>query len=77
MTDFELIFMNESFDDFYTKLSKIVSACNNLGEVILQYKGVSKILRSLTKDYRTKALIIEDHENPDTLKHFRIQASLV
>ena len=59
---------NEFFNEFYNKLSNIVTGCHNLGKVIPQDKAVNKILRSLTKDFHTKVTIIENHENLDTLK---------
>ena len=44
MANFELIVRkeNESLDDFYTKLSNIVIACYDLGEVIPQDKLIKK-----------------------------------
>ena len=38
---------SETFDEFNSKLSKIVNSSFNLGEPIPQHKVVKKILRSL------------------------------
>ena len=57
---FESIRMSddECFDEFYTKLNDIVNSAYNLGEIYDQPKIIMKILRSLTKDFRSKVTTI-------------------
>ena len=59
-TRFESIRMSddECFDEFYTKLNDIVNSAYNLGEIYDQPKIIMKILRSLTKDFRSKVTTI-------------------
>ena len=42
---------DETFDDFYAKLSDIVNSCFTLGEKIPEAKVVGKILRSLPERF--------------------------
>ena len=49
---------DECFDEFYTKLKDIVNSAYNLGEIYDQPKIIMKILRSLTKDFRSKVTTI-------------------
>ena len=59
-TKFESIRMSNDkcFDEFYTKLNDIVNFAYNLHEIYDQPKIVRKILRSLTKDFRSKVTAI-------------------
>ena len=52
------MFDDEYFDEFYAKLNDIVNSAYNLGEICNQPKIVRKILRSLTKDFRSKVTVI-------------------
>ena len=67
---FETLFMRdeETFDDFYAKLSDIVNSCFTLGEKIPEAKIVGKILRSLPERFQPKMTAIEEAQNVDTLK---------
>lgn len=58
---------SETFDDFNTKFSKIVSTCFNLGEPIPQHKVVKKILRSLLERFRPKVVAIEENKDLNSL----------
>ena len=60
ITRFESIRMSddECFDEFYAKLNDIVNSAYNLGEIYNQPKIVRKILRSLTKNFRPKVIVI-------------------
>ena len=49
---------DEYLDEFYAKLNDIVNSAYNLGEICNQPKIVRKILRSLTKDFRSKVTVI-------------------
>ena len=58
---------DECFDGFYTKLNDIVNSAYNLGEIYDQPKIVRKILRSLTKDFRSKVTIIIESNDVDSI----------
>ena len=49
---------DESFDEFYAKVNDIVNSTYNLGEIYDQPKIFRKILRSLTKDFKPKVIVI-------------------
>ena len=57
----------ETFDEFNTKLSKIVNSSFNLGEPIPQSKIVKKILRLLQECFRLKVVAIEEHQDLNSL----------
>ena len=69
-TKFEELKMgdDESFDSFYGKLNKIVTAKPNLGEKIEAAKVVRKILRSLPESFRAKVTTIEESKDLDEIK---------
>ena len=58
---------DESFDEFYAKLNDIVNFAYNLGEIYDQPKIVRKILRSLTKDFRPKVIVITESKDVDSI----------
>ena len=66
---FESIRMSddETFDEFYAKLNDIVNSAFNLSEVYDQSKVVRKILRSLTKDFRPKVIVITESKDVETI----------
>ena len=51
---------DETFDEFYAKLNDIVNYAFNLGECIVEFKIVRKILRSLPKRFHAKITVIEE-----------------
>ena len=57
----------ESFDEFYAKLNDIVNSAYNLGEIYDQPKIVRKILKSLTKDFRPKVIVITESKDVDSI----------
>ena len=57
----------ESFGEFYVKLNDIVNSTYNLGEIYDQPKIVRKILRSLTKDFRPKVIVITESKDVDSI----------
>lgn len=59
---------DETFDDFYAKLSDIVNSYFTLGKKIPEAKVVGKILRSLPERFQSKVIAIEEAQNVDTLK---------
>ena len=67
---FETLFMRdeETFDDFYAKLSDIVNSCFTLGEKIPEAKVVGNFLRSLPKRFQSKVTAIEEAQDVDSLK---------
>ena len=70
VTSFETLRMqdNETFDDFYVKLSDIDNSSFNLGEVIPENRFIRKILRSLPERFHYKVVAVEETKDLDTLK---------
>ena len=58
---------DETFDEFYVKLNDIINSTFNLGEVYKEPKIIRKILRSLTKDFRSKVTAIIENKDVDTI----------
>ena len=58
---------NESITEMYTRFTIIVNSLKSLGEKITNEKMVKKILRSLTKDWKTKTTAIEEAKDLSTL----------
>ena len=77
-TIFESIRMSddECFDDFYAKLNDIVNSAYNLGEIYDQPKIVRKILRSLTKDFRSKLTTIIEGKDMNSISVDKLVRSL-
>ena len=67
---------NESFDEFYAKLSDIVNSAYNLGEIYDQPKIFRKILRSLTKNFRPKVTTITESKDVDSIPVDELVGSL-
>ncbi|XP_070682364.1 uncharacterized protein [Malus domestica] len=78
ITKFENITMSddESFSDFYAKLSVIVNGCHNLGDSILEHRIVKKILRSLPMRFHAKRTAIEESKDLNTYKLEQLIGSL-
>ncbi|KAI8529996.1 hypothetical protein RHMOL_Rhmol11G0019700 [Rhododendron molle] len=70
ITEFETIRMkdNETFGEFYARLSEVVNFTLNLGEPISQEKIVKKIMRSLPERFITKVEVLECSPNFDSMK---------
>ena len=66
----------ESFGEFYVKLNDIVNSTYNLGEIYDQPKIVKKILRSLTKDFRPKVIVITESKDVDSISIDELVGSL-
>ena len=62
-----MISNDESFDEFYAKLNDIVNSAYNLGEIYDQPKIITKILRSLTEDFRPKVTAITESKDVDSI----------
>ena len=75
---FESIRMSndESFDEFYAKLNDIVNSTFNLVEVYDQSNIVRKILRYLSKDFRTKIIAITESKDVDSIPIDELVGSL-
>ena len=58
---------DEFFDEFYAKLNDIVNSAFNLGEIYDHPKIVSKILRSLTENFRPKVTAITESKDVDSI----------
>ena len=58
---------DESFDEFYAKLKDIVNSVFNLGETILEPKVVRKVLRSLSRRFHAKIIVIEESKDIDSI----------
>ena len=61
------MFDDESFNELYAKLNDIVNSAYNLGEIYNQPKIFRKILRSLTKDFRSKVTAITESKDMDSI----------
>ena len=58
---------DESFDEFYAKLKDIVDSTFNLGETIPEPKIVRKVLKSLSKRFHAKIIVIEESKDVDKI----------
>jgi hypothetical protein len=72
ISKYELIRMQEeeTFDEFYAKLSVIRNSMIGLGKVVSDEEIVRKILRSLPKRFRSKVTAIEESRN---IKELRVE----
>ena len=59
---------DETFDQFYFKLSDIVNSSFNLGEQISSSKIIQKILKSLPERFQAKITVVEKSKDIDALK---------
>ena len=67
---------DERFDEFYAKLNDLVNSAYNLGDIYDQPKIVSKILRSLTEDFRPKVTAITESKDVDSVPIDKLVGSL-
>ena len=77
-TRFESIRMSDdkSFDEFYAKLNDIVNSAYNLDEIYDQPKIIRKILRYLTKNFRSKVTAITKSKDVDSIHVDKLVGSL-
>jgi hypothetical protein len=59
---------DESFSEFYTKISDLRNSMINLGKKISDAKLIKKILRSLPERFRIQVTIIEESKDLDVIK---------
>lgn len=67
---------DETFDEFYAKLTEIVNSSFNLGEKIPESTIVRKIMRSLPDVFRPKITTIEESKDFDTINIEELVISL-
>ena len=67
---------DESFNEFYAKLKKIVNSDFNLGETILEPKIVRKMLRSLPERFHAKIIAIEESKDIDKIPLIELVGNL-
>jgi hypothetical protein len=69
VSQFEEIRMleDETFDEFYSKLSVIRSSIINLEKKMDDAKAVKKILRSLPKRFMPQVVVVQQSKNLDTM----------
>lgn len=67
---------DETFDDFYAKLSVIRNSTINLGKKVSDNKIVRKIMRSLPKRFVPKITVIEESTDIDSMKVEELVGSL-
>ena len=70
------MFDDECFDEFYAKLNDIVNSTYNFGEIYDQPKIVRKILRSLSKNFRSKLTTITEGKDMDYIPVDKLVRSL-
>jgi hypothetical protein len=70
------ILEDETFNEFYTKISDIHNAMINLGKKVSDGKLIKKILRSLPERFRIKVTTIEESKDLDTMKIKKLVGSL-
>jgi len=66
----------ETFNEFYTKISDLRNSMINLGKKISYAKIIKKILRSLPEWFRIKVTTIEKSKDFDTMKIEELVGSL-
>ena len=67
---------DESFDEFCAKLNDIVNSAYNLGKIYDQPKIVRKILKSFTKNFRSKVTAIIESKDVDSIPVNELVGSL-
>jgi hypothetical protein len=78
VSQFEEIRMleDETFDEFYSKLSIIRNSTINLGKKMDDAKVVKKILRSLPERFIPQVAIVQQSKNLDTIRVEELVGSL-
>jgi hypothetical protein len=66
----------ETFGEFYSKMSDLRNSMMSLGKPILDVKLIRKILRSLPKRFRIKVTKIEESKDLDEMKIEELVGSL-
>jgi hypothetical protein len=79
VSKFERIRMleNETFNEFYDRISDLRNSMINLGKKVSDTKVIKKILRSLPERFRIKASIIEGSKDLDNMKIEELIGSLL
>jgi hypothetical protein len=66
----------ETFGDFYTKMSDLRNSMVSLGKPVSDVKLIRKILRSLPKRFRIKVTTIEERKDLEEMKIEELVGSL-
>jgi hypothetical protein len=67
---------DETFREFYTKISDLRNSLVSLGKQISDVKLIQKILRSLPERFRIKVTIIEERKDLEEMKNEELVGSL-
>lgn len=67
---------DETFSEFYIELSDSVNSCFNLGQRILNFKVVRKILRYVLDRFRPKVIVIEESKDMNLMRVDELVGSL-
>jgi hypothetical protein len=70
------MFQEETFREFYTKISDLRNSMLSLGKSILDVKLIRKILRSLPERFRIKVTTIEESKDLEEMKIEELIGSL-
>jgi hypothetical protein len=66
----------ETFNEFYTKISDLRDSMISLGKKISDAKIIKKILKSLPERFRIKVITIEESKDLDTIRIEELVGSL-
>jgi hypothetical protein len=67
---------NETFREFYSKMSDLRNSMVSLGKTVSDVKLIRKILRSLPEDFRIKVTTIEESKDLEVIKIKELVGSL-
>jgi RNA-binding protein YhbY len=67
---------DETFNEFYTKISDLRNFMVSLGKMVLDAKLIKKIIRSLPERFKIKVTTIEESKDLDSMKIEELVGSL-
>jgi DNA polymerase III sliding clamp (beta) subunit (PCNA family) len=67
---------DETFNEFYTKISDLRNFMVSLGKMVLDAKLIKKIIRSLPERFKIKVTTIEESKDLDSMKIEELLGSL-
>jgi hypothetical protein len=67
---------DETFNEFYTKISDLRNFMVSLGKMVLDAKLIKKIIRSLLERFKIKVTTIEESKDLDSMKIEELLGSL-
>ena len=59
---------NENIDDYSNRFARIVTNLRDLGEILDEYGAVSRLLRSVPKDFDSLVLLLEQKSDLKTMR---------